>query len=1079
MVTFDLKLKSYFAISKKVQIIGCKICKKTFVSKKILLIICGLFVLSNGFSQKKKTTLSANGPVIRCATNQRVKMLFRKFPEKKLLAEKLALQIPPKNSLRAPKRLTNIVYIPVVFHVVLDNPYVITDDVVRSQIEEMNTDFAGLNSDSTNIPAAFQPLRGHSLIRFVLANRTPAGQLTNGIERISSSTTGNPNNVTDSIKRRTLGGADAWDPNSYLNIWVGNISGGQGVLGYTQIPGSGPLSDDGIFCNILSFGSSVCNASSYNKARTVVHELGHYFGLNHIWGDDETESNTCSGDDFRALTDDGSTYTLPATLYNPHGKGNTSEDIGDTPNQSVASNDCGSGIVTDDCTTAAPGIMYENYMDYTMDNCYSLFTKKQVARMEYVLENYRSSLITSQGGTPPSNAPAIDASPISSINPGGTETTGCTSVFHPSTLACAGNIIPKVLIKNNGLNTITSITVGYLINGGTPVTLSVNTHLLSGETQMISFSAVSVSTGNYIFKFFTKNVNGNATDNVPANDSLTAVLSVAKPLPLPLSEGFENSAFPPPGWSIINPNNDVTWQRTTPGSNSQHSIFIDNFENSTGQTDEIRTPKLTFSGTDPVVITFDLAHKNYPGQDYNDSLQVLVSTDCGATFTKFFNKAGANLATAGSSDVSYLNPVASDWKTQKITLTGSILAAGNIIVAFKNTSDWGNNIFIDNINIKQETSRDITVVAVNPPSASDCVEPTTPVATIKNVGNATITGFKVSYKIDDGSLFETTVSGISLEADQQINVPLTTFTPATGQHTITVFSSSPISSTGTGDESRFNDTLTKAFFVSAKINAPVTEDFENTEFPPPNWSLDNTDGGITWERTTSAAKTGSGSMVIKNYLNTSTGTTDKFISSVISGTSAFDSLYVSFDYAYATGNSSAFADTLELQVTTDCGQTFTTVWKNWGTGLQTIPNTSAAFVPNSTDWKNVSVNLFNYAGANDFQIYFVNKGNKQNNLYIDNINIYGITVPARLKKQGYLIYPNPFHDQFFIRNYEVPITLQSAKIYNSLGQLMWSKNYNGNAYTQMPVDFRNAQPGVYILKLKYSDKTVVQKIVKN
>ena len=1049
------------------------------MSKKILLIICGLFVLGNGFSQKKKPNPS-NAPIIRCATNQRVEMLFRLFPQKKILAEKLAQQIPSKNSLRAPKRLTNVVYIPVVFHIVLDNPYVITDQVVRSQIAQMNTDFAGLNADSTNIPAAFQPLRGHSLIQFVLANRTPEGQLTNGIERITSGTPGNPNNAIDSIKRRSLGGADAWDPNSYLNIWVGNISGGQGVLGYTQIPGSGSPSDDGIFCNIVSFGSSDCNASFYNKARTIVHELGHYFGINHIWGDDENSSNTCSGDDFRALTDDGSTFTLPATLYNPHGKANTSEDIGDTPNQSLASNDCGSGIVTDECTTTAPGIMYENFMDYTMDNCYSMFTKKQVARMEYVLENYRSSLLTSQGGVPPANAPATDASPISSINPGGSETTGCTSVFHPSTLACAGTIAPKVLIKNNGLNTITSITVGYKVNDGTPVTLSVNTHLLSGETQMISFASVPVTTGNYIFKFFTKNVNGNPTDNVPSNDSLTAALSVAKPLPLPLSEGFENSAFPPPGWSIINPNNNMTWERTTPGNKSQHSIFIDNFDaNPVGQTDEIRTPKLTLSGTDAVVITFDLAHKTYTDQDYNDSLQVLVSTDCGATFTKYFNKAGADLATAGSSEDSYLNPAASDWKTQKITLPGSVTNAGNIIVAFKNTSDWGNNIFIDNINIKQETSRDISVIAVNPPSPTDCAQPIIPVATIKNVGNSTITGFKVSYKIDDGSVSETTVSGISLQSDEQTDVPLSTFTPVTGQHTITVFSSSPISATGTGDESPLNDTFTKEFFIAGKTDVPITEDFEDPEFPPANWSIENPDGGLTWQRTTAAAKTGSASMEIRNFISNATGTTDKLVSSIISGTSGFDSLFVSFDYAYATGNSPTLDDTLELQVTTDCGKTFTTVWKNWGTSLQTTSGRSSGeFVPNSNQWKNVNLNLFNYVGSNDFQIYFVNKGNKQNNLYIDNINVYGIKVPELLKEQGYLIYPNPFTQQFFIRNYQVPVNLESVHIYNSFGQLIWKKEYNGNAYTQMPVNLEGAPPGVYIVKLQYTDKSVVQKIVK-
>ncbi len=219
-------------------------------------------------------------------------------------------------------------------------------------------------------------------------------------------------------------------------------------------------------------------------------------------------------------------------------------------------------------------------------------------------------------------------------------------------------------------------------------------------------------------------------------------------------------------------------------------------------------------------------------------------------------------------------------------------------------------------------------------------------------------------------------------------------------------------------------------------------------------------------------------MVINNYNSNSTGTTDKFVSSVITGTSAFDSLYVSFDYAYDAGNSSSLSDTLELQVTTDCGKTFTTVWENYGTGLQTTTGYSPGFIPNTNDWKNVSLNLFSYVGTNDFQAYFVFKGNKQNNLYIDNINLYGITVPVRLKQQGYLIYPNPFHQQFIIRNYQVPVTLQSAHIYNSMGQLIWSKEYNGKAYTLMNVDFSGPPPGVYILKLQYTDKTVVQKIVK-
>jgi hypothetical protein len=1049
--------------------------------KKILLLTIGFAaIISNSFAQKKK-----NGQgfvpakeIIRCATDQRVQMLFRAFPQKKKLAERLS-KLQPDKSLRAPKRLQSIVYLPVVFHIVLPNPYLITDEVVQSQIEAMNRDFSGLNPDTTNLPAAFQAIRGHSSIRFVLAKRTPSGKLTNGIDRVFSTATGNPDNLVDSIKRKSLGGADAWDPKSYINIWVGNISNGGGVLGYTQIPGSGSSIDDGVFCNILGFGTSSCNVSDYNKGRTVVHELGHYFGLNHIWGDDETSSNTCSGDDFRPMTSDGSTYTLPASLYNPPGKGNTSEDIGDTPNQSVATNSCPSGVRTDACTSTSPGILYEDFMDYTSDDCYSMFTLKQVERMEYVLNTYLSGLISSQGATLPSNAPAIDASPVASVNPGGFETSGCNSIYYPDVLSCPGNFVPKVLIKNDGVNTITSVTVGYRLNNGTAVTKSISTNLVSGAIQLVTFPLTSVVNGNNIFKFFTGKVNGNNTDEVSANDSLIATLSVPDAITLPVSEGFENSTFPPTGWSIVNPGNDVTWKRTTPGSKSSHSIYIDNYDkNSVGGVDEIRLPKINLANTDPVIISFDLAHKNYPGNDYNDSLQVLISTDCGASFKAYFNKSGAALSTAGASDDAYINPAPSDWKNQKIIIDGAALSSKSIIVKFRNTSDYGNNIFIDNINIRQETSRDLTVVALNPPSATECAEPITPIATIKNAGFSTITGFTVSYQINNGSAAQTSVTGISLLPEATMNVPLNVFTPNGGSQQITVFTSAPVSSSGTGDESPLNDTLRKSFFVTGKVDLPVVEGFENAAFPPAGWSVENPNGDISWQRTTAAAKTGTASMFINNYNANSIGTVDNFVSSVITGTSSFDSIYVSFDYAYSAGNSSSQSDTLELRVTTDCGQTFTTVWKKYGTDLQTVTGYQPNFVPATTGWKNIKLNLFNDVGSNDFQLYFAFKGNKQNNFYIDNINLFGITVPARLKEQGYLIYPNPFHDQFIIRNYEVPVTLQSARIYNSVGKLVWAKDYYGKAYTLMNINFDTPPPGVYILKLFYTDKTVVQKIVK-
>jgi hypothetical protein len=175
-------------------------------------------------------------------------------------------------------------------------------------------------------------------------------------------------------------------------------------------------------------------------------------------------------------------------------------------------------------------------------------------------------------------------------------------------------------------------------------------------------------------------------------------------------------------------------------------------------------------------------------------------------------------------------------------------------------------------------------------------------------------------------------------------------------------------------------------------------------------------------------------------------------------------------------------DTLEIQVTQDCGQTFTTIFKKWGLDLQTVlnVNNSIPFAPASgSSWQNVKLYLTPAIGVQSFQVYFVAKSNKQNNLYVDNINIYTITLPQRLKDQGYLIYPNPFTGSLLIQHFRPPVDLQNISIYNSLGQLVWQLKVNGQANTQIPVNLGKLAPGVYIVKLNYMDKTIVERIVKH
>src|SRR5438477_293955 len=162
-------------------------------------------------------------PVDRCGTMQLVENAFKKDPSLKarLQAKEQQLQqnILFRKNHPGLRQETGTIFVPIVFHVVLPNPNLVSDAQIQAQLDTLNHDFAGLNGDSIKIPAAFKPLFGHSTIQFVMAQRTPTDEPTAGIERISTSHS--IFGYTDtSLKYTALGGTDAWDPNRFFNVWL-------------------------------------------------------------------------------------------------------------------------------------------------------------------------------------------------------------------------------------------------------------------------------------------------------------------------------------------------------------------------------------------------------------------------------------------------------------------------------------------------------------------------------------------------------------------------------------------------------------------------------------------------------------------------------------------------------------------------------------------------------------------------------------------------------------------------------------------------------------------------------------------
>ena len=258
-------------------------------------------------------------------------------------------------------RAGTIYTIPVIFHVIHDGESVgtganLSATLIQAQLDQLNDDYRKMGAGSNSHPDG-----ADVEIEFCLAqlNESNSPLSEPGINRINRSSAGfSRPPYSQSYYESVIKPNTQWDPDDYLNIWISELSGG--LLGYAQFPeaatlggigtGNGAANTDGVVIVYSSVGS-VANPNpaggSYNKGRTMTHEVGHWLGLRHIWGD-----GGCSADDY----------------------------CGDTPASDAANYGCPSGH-----TSCGSTDMIQNYMDYTDDACMNIFTNDQRTRMRIVM----------------------------------------------------------------------------------------------------------------------------------------------------------------------------------------------------------------------------------------------------------------------------------------------------------------------------------------------------------------------------------------------------------------------------------------------------------------------------------------------------------------------------------------------------------------------------------------------------------------------------------------------------------------------------------------------------------------------
>ncbi|GAB4024115.1 M43 family zinc metalloprotease [Spirosoma koreense] len=305
----------------------------------------------------------------RCATVEHERVLQQRNPDRLQQINELNRRIlqaqTDAGSLRVQDDGT-VYRIPVVVHVVHSNAsntvggtnnVNISDEQILSQIQVLNEDYrrkSGTNGYNTS------PIGADARIEFYLATTDPNGLPTTGITRHYYAQKTSFDVFSDDV---LLSNIAYWPSDQYLNIWVTKVDQ---YLGYTQFPtaadtlrGLPSVSNertDGSIIDYRYFGRQVGTVTNttYALGRTATHEIGHWLGLIHTWGD---------------------------------GDGCAEDYVADTPPTKAANqttqcrqtySTCVNGVQTRD--------LIEDYMDYSPDACMNLFTAGQVARMRAVLQ---------------------------------------------------------------------------------------------------------------------------------------------------------------------------------------------------------------------------------------------------------------------------------------------------------------------------------------------------------------------------------------------------------------------------------------------------------------------------------------------------------------------------------------------------------------------------------------------------------------------------------------------------------------------------------------------------------------------
>lgn len=918
--------------------------------------------------------------------------------------------------------------IPVVVHVVHNGEAEGTGaniplSQINRQLEILNQDFQSLNTAQIeSLPPAFRDVAGNANIEFKLALQDPEGLPTSGVVRIKGSKSSYA--ISDDLQIKEL---SHWPSAYYLNLYAVPLAGN--LLGYAQFPETNVVDGlddvgfrseptDGVVISYRYFGEGG-NASADSKGRTATHEIGHYLGLRHIWGD----KAGCETDDY----------------------------VNDTPLQdnSTSSSSCPS----DPLSSCGSPDMYQNFMDYTPDECMALFTGQQVERMHIVLENSpdRQSLLTSPALQEPEQL-ANDA--------------GINQLDVNILELCSRQFQPTVRLRNYGDNPLQSVELEIYLNGRLQSSKQLNQlNLATLEEQDFSLDAILAdSPGRNLLQIKVVKANG-ANDLKEVNNLREMEFYVPSSAPFPFAESFDTSLEP---LYAINPDHYYTWQYEfiSATGNAAAGINFYDYEINIGAEDLLLTPKFDLSNQSSAYLSFRLAYAQYI--DSQDGLSIYVSTDCSeslATATKIYEKSGRDLATAPNTNLPFSPASEADWRTEILDLS-AFIGKENVQLIFVGQNAYGNNLYLDDVSL-METPPDFIDIAVSNilfPSVVSAESVPEMSLQLRNNSYQDITGIQLQYQLDGGSTVTLTFPNLTL-SQQEVYLLNPIRLPALeeGEHLLEV---KVQMLEGRQEAINANNQMQKRFvFNQARDIIPLRLHFANRTLPPgwtsispyvseEGWQISNDPAGpavqnaVAEAQFTSAAPPGATKWLVSPILDLS------------------DNSQAGLQFLYQYPQAAASFDALQLRVSTDGGYTYPDVlFDRAGAelGRGDLP------VEEDTEWQKGFINLNRYLGEDKVRIAFVAIKNGGNPIYLDNIELIPSSEPVFIDvplENSLLVYPNPSRKDWKILFNLLQPEAVTIRVVNSQGRVVKLFNFPRALNQPETLDTEGLAPGMYILHIR-------------